>query len=527
MTEYNRFYWFITNARKGIARGVATFYKRHTLWAILVTLVLLYMIFVGRSTYQPLIVGMRKYALLVALLIGVYWWWFRLIRSRTLKAAAVPTILFVVFLVFMRFVGPPVHKYCSLYVQYRVLNKTEISGFGETDFERIQPLKSIKTLVNQEALSETEDATSPRFIRGTDGRYYFSTAVGPSKEYKLQQLRKNMYEVIHVPANLPSPVFSKKYREVVNFDVGEMLLFSKRTQNAVIRNFGLWHFLHAEPTSPIYLQDDKGKWQQVVPIIRWKGWIFPRPEFCGVTIISEVAGDDTWWERVLFGRGKYIPVEQIPDHAYLLGQNLIPRDVADYVAESFRFAKGFFAPMPGYHEGDIRIPYEKNDQASQPFIAYFKNDKGGKIYNYYGLEPYQEDKKALSLSVLIPGDDASEVFYIDHRNGQSSYIGSSAIESKIIESRKNYDWSENYPAESRPFIRIVDGKVRFFWLSTIVTRAGDSRGEYIGGSIPEITLTDAIYGKVVWINPDSLTNTDAWLRQAKGELADFWLDEGG
>jgi hypothetical protein len=525
MTEYNRFYWLVKNVQKGFFGGIKSFFKNHIWWAILVCLILLYSLFVGRSTYQPFVLGIRKYALLVALLIGVSWWWFRVIRSRNFKRALFPTIFMIIFLVFLQFVGPPIHKYCSLYFQYRVLNKTEISGFSETDFERIQPFKSIQTLVNQEALSETEDATPPSFIRGQDGRYYFSTAVGPSKEYKIQQLRKNMYEVIHVPANLPSPVFSKKYREPVNFDVGELLLFSKKTSHAVTRNFGLWHFFHGEPATPIYLQDEKGKWKQIVPIIRWKGWIFPRPEFDGVVVIGEVGKGDTWLGRVFFGRGNYIPAAQISRYSYLRGQNLIPGKVADYIAESFRFTKGFFAPMPGYHEGDIRIPSEENDQASQPFVTYFKTGATGKIYNYYGLEPYQEDKKALSLSVLIPGDDASKVYFIEHRNGEASFIGSSAIQAKIIESRKNYDWSENYPAESRPFIREVDGVTRFFWLSTIVTRAGDSGGEYIGGSIPEITLTDAIYGKVVWINPDSLSNSESWVRQAKGELSDFWSDE--
>jgi hypothetical protein len=151
-------------------------------------------------------------------------------------------------------------------------------------------------------------------------------------------------------------------------------------------------------------------------------------------------------------------------------------------------------------------------------------DDQGKLYNFFGLEPYQESKKGLSLSLLIPGDDDQHVYFVDHRTSNDSYIGSSAISATVIESKKNYDWTKNYPAESRPYVRKIDDNYRFLWLSTIVTKAGD-QGEYIGGSIPEITLTDAKHGKVVWVHPDSLIRQDSWIIQAESELKDYWNGE--
>ncbi|MGB0851175.1 MAG: hypothetical protein ACPGTP_08000, partial [Bacteroidia bacterium] len=273
------------------------------------------------------------------------------------------------------------------------------------------------------------------------------------------------------------------------------------------------------------LQQAENVWIQVVPLIRWKGVIFPRPVFGGVYLLDEMKGDDSYFERVLIGKGTFVSPENISEHHALVGQNLLPKKVAEFTAESFKFSSGFLAPMPYYHQDDIRIPDLPNDVNPQPFITYFNVKGEGKIYNFYGLEPFQKEKKSLSLSLLIAGDNDDVVYFLDHRKRDQSYIGSSAISAKIIESKKNYDWSKNYPAETRPFVRTVNGKSRFMWLSTIVTKAGENKDDYIAGSIPEITLTDAIHGKVVWIDQDSLINNNSWIHLAENELKDYWNKE--
>ena len=42
-----------------------------------------------------------------------------------------------------------------------------------------------------------------------------------------------------------------------------------------------------------------------------------------------------------------------------------------------------------------------------------------------------------------------------HYDKEQALTGVSAIVSKVMESRKNYDWSRNSAAEQRPFIREI------------------------------------------------------------------------
>ena len=520
----NRIYWTVYNIRKRLGAFLKTGIKKHPIKTIVGLVVVLVLLFINRATIQPGVLAVRKYILLVVVGLVIAIWYFSGWSNRSNKGNIFSSIVLILFIVFSYLAGPSIYKYLSLYYHFTGIEKVVLKTLPETGHERIQPINSVKTLINQEALSETEDATPPRFIRGKDDTYYYSCAVGPSKAYKLQQLQKNMYEVIHVPSNLPAPVFSAKYRKDVNFDIGELLLFSKKTSSAVTKRFSFLQYLNCETGTPFYLEDEHNHWVQVVPIIRWKGILFPRPVFGGVYVIHEKSEDDNYINRVLLGRGDYVHADSISNVAFLKGQNLIPKRVARFTAESFRFTNGFFAPMPFYHEGDIRIPELPNESNPQPFVTFFQVDQDAKLYNFFGLEPYEESKKGLSLSLLIPGDNDKKVYYVDHRNSKDPFIGSSAISAKIIESKKNYDWSKNYPAESRPFVRLVNEQPRFLWLSTIVTKAGNE-GEAIGGSIPELTLTDATHGKVTWIDQDSLINNDSWIRQAEEHMKEYWEGE--
>ncbi|MBT8326473.1 MAG: hypothetical protein KJP21_02040 [Bacteroidia bacterium] len=523
--DKSRLYWILSNIRSGFKKSLKRAFKNKPIVSILIVLVLLYVLFVSRGVFQPGVLFIRKYFLLISIICVLLYWFTKGWYKRSVKGKILSSVFLIVFTSLSWILGEGIYKYFSLYFHYTTIEKISLDEIPSTGFERIQPINSVKTLINQEALSETEDATTPRFVRGKDGRYYYSCALGPSREYKIQQMTKNMYELIHIPADLPSPVFSKKYRDIVNFDVGELLLFSKESSNAVIKRFNLLQYINYEPSEPIFLENEIGEWMQVVPLVRWKGILFPRPVFGGVMIIDELGENDYAINRILFGKGKYLDKTKISNTPELVGQSLLPKKVATFIAESFRFTNGFLSPLPMYHEGDIRIPVLSNNVDPQPFTTYFKINNTGKLYNFFGLEPYQDNKKGLSLSLLIPGDDDSKVYYVDHRKSSENYIGSSAISAKIIESKKNYDWSKNYPAESRPFVRIVEGKSRFFWLSTIVTKAGENKGEYIGGSIPEITLTDAQHGKVVWINQDSLINNESWILQARKEMKSYWEKE--
>lgn len=519
--------WLLRNIWLRIYGLISKLIRRNKTLAALLGLLILYTLIVTRGSYQPLVLELRKYYLLgvfVLLLSGLFT---RLWKNRNWKIRTLLTLVFAALIWFIFRTGPAVYRYLALYRHYRLMEKVELVRLPLTGHERIQPFNSIATLINQEALSETEDATRPRFVRKPDGTYTYTSCLGPSKGYRIQQFSKNMYQMLEVPAALPSPNFSARYREEVDFPTGEFLLFSKNVETATCKRFGFFKYMNYEPADVIFLRNDEGNWVQVVSLIRWKGFLFPRPVFGGVMIHEQKGKGPGFVGRLFAGYGTYLSPGEITQIKFLSGQNLIPERVARFAAESFRFRNGFFAPMPYYHEGDIRIPDLPRDQSPQPFVVYaeISENSEGKIYSYFGLEPYQEQKKGLSLSLFIPGDGEDKVYFMDHDKRQDAYIGSSAIPAKIVESKKNYDWSENYPAEARPFVREINGKRRFFWLSTVVTRAGADGKAFIGGSIPEITLTDANYGRVIWISQDSISETRHWARAVQKEMQIIWQKE--
>lgn len=524
--DKGQLYWLVYNVRKGVARRIGSWMKRSPILATLVFTVVLFGLFVLRSMYQPMVLGIRKYFfwILLALLIVVIVR--KVFRRSAVWKKVTGSLVSLLLLVAVAWFLPRVVHYGSQYVYYNELNKVQVDQLPVTGQERIQPFSSIHTLTDQEALSETEDATLPRFVRNSEGGFEYTTAIGPSQAYKVQQFTKDMYEVIHIPVQLPSPNFSSSYRTKVDFEIGEFLLFSKNTHTAVVKRFDPWQFCTMEPSDPIYMQNDKGEWVQVVALTKWVGLIFPRPVFGGVMVIDQHRPSDTYAERLFIGKGTFIPADELVDHPFLQGQDVMPREVSRYIAESFRFRRGFMAPMPGYHEGDIRVPKLPEGQDPQPFVVYSQlSGTAGKLYNYFGLEPYEETKKGLSVSLFIPGDGMREVYFIDHTTSGNAYLGSSAVSAKIIESRKEYDWSHSYPAETRPYIREVEGRVRLFWLSTIVTRAGDGHGRSIGGSLPEITITDAVHGNVTWIPKELLGSPERWPEVVGAEMKGFWQHE--
>jgi hypothetical protein len=526
-TNKSGLYWLLKNSFRRIKDSIKSVLKNRPILAILLLIVLIYLLITGRASLQPIAVFARKNYLLILIILLAFRLFLSLIGKYDWKGRLLVSAGMLMVVAMSYWLGPKVYRYLALYYHYESLHKVELGNMPLTGHERIQPLNSIKTLINQEALSETQDATFPHFVRGNDDRYYFTSCIGPSKAYKIQQFTENMYEMLEVPADLPSPNFSGSFRSDVEFVTGELLLFSKNAHTSARKRFNLHQFFNYQPADIYYLRNDQNEWVQVVSLIKWEGFLFPRPVFGGLMIQEQKGENNTFVKRLFLGHGKFILPQEVKNYKYLEGQNIIPRRVARFSAECFRFSNGFLAPMPGYHNGDIRIPNLPMEQDPQPFIVYAQLDRNtkGQLFNYFGLEPYEESKKGLNLSVFIPGDGTETVYFLDHKKRSESFIGSSAVSAKIVESKKNYDWSENYPVESRPYVRFLGGKNRLFWLSTIVTKAGKEQGEYIGGSIPEITLTDANYGKVVWIEQDSLINSNNWEAAIERALEPFWSKE--
>lgn len=527
-SDHGPLYWFFYHTRRRIFGGYWRFVRRRPLLGFVLTLLILALVFSGRAWLQPGALFIRKYfvvglAVFVVLLLLIS------VFRRSRWPGKVTVVLLAAGLsAGIWFWGAPMVNYLALYYHFRSLDKVELAELPLTGNERVQPINSITTLASQEVLNETESASIPDFVRRADGRYDFSMAIGPSPDYPLQRLTRNLDQVISVSATSPAPDFSASNRHDVQFDVGEQLLFSKNTFGAAIKRFSLWQYLSYQPDQVRFMEDANGEWVQVVSLVRWKGFLFPRPVFGGVLVMEQVRlepGDKI--RRVFLGRGRFVQPGAIPSEDWLEGQNLMPERASRFTAESFRFQRGFLAPFPGYHEGDIRIPDLPDDQNSMPFVTWFNFEgtaagaRSG-LYDYFGLEPYLEGKSGLNLSLFIPGDGAPKVYYLDHSRQESGLFGSSAVAVKVRESRKEYDWSASAAVESRPFIRDLAGKRRMFWLTTVVTKGDQSGKTFVSGSMPDITLTDALGRQVVWVSRENISDTRRWEEQILREIGPNW-----
>ncbi len=516
----SRLYWL----QKNIRTNFWNWTKKNKVKSLISVVLFCIVIFYLRAAIHPLALGFRKYFALIILLGFIIWGIRRILQKKKKSVKIIGNIVLLGLVLLGFFYGKNVYRYIGLYYHYQTLNKKEITELPLTEQERIHPLNSIRTRLNQDGLPEIAEATLPHIIMRNDGRLDFSMCIGPSTDYFYQRFTKNMTEVVSVGANSYNPDFSATNRHDVNFDVGENLVLSAHAKTAAIKKLGLWGYFNYEPDEVKYIEDENGNWIQVLTLIKWKGFFIPRPVFGGVIVFKQIEKNSfkNWISRVTFGKGELIKPKDIYQYPYLKNQNLQSDFIATFTAESFRFQNGFLAPMPGYHNNDVRIPQLDADQNKQPFVTYFNfngilkgQEKG--IYHYFGLEPYQEDKKSLSTSIFVPSNGDDIVYYYDHAKKGDFHTGSSAVAHKIRDDKKNYDWSSYHAAETRPYIKMIDGRKQFYWLSTIVTKVDPTGKESFGGTNPELTLTDASTFDVYWIRKQNLFNeTDsAWVKQIR------------
>lgn len=500
---------------------VSAFARRHRKLFLALAAGVLVLVFLLRAFLHPAVIALRTHIFVLTIGLPVAWalWYFLRRRTWKVKLAVLAPLAVLVAGVVLGGFSP--HEYLALYSRYRSLNLQELGELPTTAHDRIQPHNSIISLAN-EAMAETETPMTPDFVRVGDS-YRWTLAIEPA--YTIRRSTQGVRELFNVSGTAPSPNFSRESRVKVDFPTGEGLLLWNNTFVNVIRSFGPWRFLNYEPADVKYIPDDNGEWVQAVSLIRWKGFLFPRPEFGGVQILRQRDRErGNAFTRMFVGAGEWIRPEEISEHRFLQGQNLVPYKVSRYIAHSLRFQNGFWAPFPGYHLGDIRIPDLPEDVNEQPFTIYFEfegEQPADKLYHYFALEPYQADKQGLNTSLFVPADGVGDVYTYTHHRKNEALTGVSAISPKVMESRKNYDWSRNRPVEHRPYIKKVGGRTRFFWLTTVVTLK-DTQSSFIAGSTPDVVLTDAAYKVVTWVNP---LKPEEWTAQLEKELSQVWADE--
>jgi len=507
--EHGAIYWFLHNTLEGVTNA----FKRHWLGTGVTMLVIAFVLFGTRAIYHPYVIMVRTKSFMLVPVVLLFWVWRWARRKRTSTKVLVSAAC-LAGLAGLYFWGGTVHDYLALYNRYRTLRVAVWDELPTTNHERMQPLNSIYSLAHEKVATEMESPQRPHFVR-IKKDYMWTMSVEPAHISRFSSVK----EVIAVSD--ASPDFSK--RDAVSFEVGENMLLGKNTRAATIKNFNLWRYLNYEPKDVRLMKDDKEQWVQVVALVRWKGFFFPRPEFGGVQIVRQQRATllgDLW--LMMFGTGEWISPQNIQKYPFLVGQSLLPHDVSRYIAESFRFQNGFLGPMPFNHNGDVRVPDLPADVNEQPFTAHFEHAGKGTLYHYFDLEPFDPNKQGLSLSIFIPADGSSimtdAVYVYDHSKHGESLTGVSAIASKVMDSRMMFDWKRHKPVEHRPFIRDIGGKRHFFWLTSVVTlKEGTNQTDgtwFIAGSYgPNIVLTDAKYNVPVWVGSDP----GKWIDELKAD----------
>jgi hypothetical protein len=512
--ERSRLYWFCYHTLTGLWSTI----KSRPKATVTSVVVLCICCFLLRAVLHPIALGFRKNLSLI--LFGVIFLWLlqKLWNTSGWKGRGVSFVLAASAFVIILFAGREPYHYVQLYLKFQSLEISDLETLPLSGYERIQPLNSVYSLAH-EIMTETESPQVPDFVRVGDD-YNWTLAIEPA--YPISRMFGHVTEILSVSGTAPSPSFGKEHRKTVSFPVGEDLLFSRNSHVSTIKSLNPYRYFNVEPADVKYIQKQDGSWVQVISLIRWKGFFFPQPVFGGVHIVEQ--SEESFVKsltRSVVGVGKWIPVEKIKDHSYLVGQNLVPYSVSRHAANSFRFQSGFFSPFPGYHVGDVRIPDLAEDVNDQPFTAYFSitEKTPGKLYHYFALEPFDPDKQGLNTSLFLPADHIGPAHVYRHHERSGALTGVSAIASKVMESKKIYDWTRNRPVEHRPFIRLIDGKRRFFWLTTVVTYKEKSKERFIAGSVPEVVLTDAEYNTPVWVNP---LKPDTWVSSLEETLHDVW-----
>ncbi len=494
-------------------------------------LILLIALFALRDYYQPALLFVRKYIFVILLSVLVLTFGLRKFRKTVSTAGRLGMLgLLVVFFGILYIVGwhYKMYDYMRTYNVFNHLNKVEINELPLTQNERIQPLRNIFSMAN-ESVGETKDVSLPHLVRIGDQNKW-TMAIQPTEKYMWQGMTDNTEEVFSVSSTTPFPRFSSENRIPVTFSIGESLKFSRNTYNAVVQRFNIFQLFTLEPSDTYYMKNDSGQWVQVVSLIKWKGFLFPYPTFGGVMIIDNGAHDfKDYLERVAIGKGTYVSPESMSNYPFLTRQNTLAEEVSRLQAESLKFLGGFSDPLPWNMKTAVKIPELADDQNQQPFVTDFDfsdteaNAYSG-LYHWFGLEPVGDERTSLTFSVFIPADGTDKLYYYDHASKKQGYAGVSAMPLKVIESRKEFDWSVNKPVEFRPYIKNIAGRKRMFFLGTISAIRDNEAEKFDGSATPDLALVDSEYRDVVWID---VKHPSRWDKSVYDQLGEAWRSSEG
>ena len=78
-------------------------------------------------------------------------------------------------------------------------------------------------------------------------------------------------------------------------------------------------FFNYEPDEVKFFERAENDWIQIITLIKWKGWLIPRPVFGGVILIDQIEKNSVgnWFTRTSVGKGTFIKPDEIKNYEYL------------------------------------------------------------------------------------------------------------------------------------------------------------------------------------------------------------------
>jgi hypothetical protein len=521
--------------------------KRHPKSTTVITAVILFALFAERPYIQPYFVIAVRFlpGLLLAAGIAVGVWWPLKRYSVRIQAAggAFALAIFAIIAIW----GPGWHNHFAYWLRYQDLSHGIVDyqkgQFYRTSDDRVLPLGGVDGLI-RDHVNDNELSSPPDYVRVGD-RFGWTADIGPANIWG--RFTHDITEIVFIPSSAVAPDFSRRTPVLngdgsrVNFDVGEDLLFSRNLDTCVRRSFGPWKFINYEPGNVLRMKDDSGKWVYVVTLLRWS-WksfgFFPWPEFGGVQIIEQSGPHPVWhnwlvdWPKhIILGCGHWIAPEDVSKHEFLKGQNIVPYEASRFMAESNKFQAGFLGPTRYSRQGDVRIADTPEDLNLQPYVLRALPTDAGewKLYQWFGLQPFDRDKCGLAISMLVPADGIGKTYRYNHAALKEAPIGPACVADKVRARQSDTYWANRRPAEPIPYVHDIadsNGVVapRLMYKPVIVTQKVRKEGEqplFIPGTPPETWIVDAYRGFPVAVGVDP-TKWDAKLRE---ELGSIWAEQ--
>ncbi len=483
--------------------GTLAFQKNKLVSILLWSIIAIY----NRHLLQESVVFVSKYSLLVLIPIIIFLLMFKKLKEfeiwwkKVLMLGVIGIIGAGVF-----YLGIPSYRIVMKRTLFEKLNIHQLSENPETEHERYQTMDAVMAFAKSTASDEVEYPGYIHIVHHEKQEDYQFSIVMMYNSWR-QKILQNIEKVYFVSIFDKSPLFDKSTVSEVDFAVGPNLGFSRNTFTAVRRSMGFREFFRSELAKEIiFLKNDDGEVVQVVPIITWKGWLFPHPTLGGVYVIGQQDGCN-FITRPLIGAGKFVHLDQMKDYDYLIGQDFLPRRVSRFYANSFDFYKG----VDKYALGDYSVRISDNDMQSQPFIKHYNFDRTGvdaksKQYHHLVLEPDEVEASTHLLSVFMAADglDRYDVYVYDLKeNGVSAAgfskipeIGEDAISEDHGASRKgSFKSGVSYTPFNRRYI--VDGESKV--VPTYITNVMmvDSLGKITASGDPSFVVVEPVSSKSI------------------------------